>query len=133
MRHPSAYRMAREIRATPLENCSKTWRFKPAKNSTNANKTTLEAYIAYDLPSVEALIRYFYPAAGYPVHSTWLKAIITGNYSTWLGLTLANATKYYPSATATIMGHLVQKRQGVRSTKKNLTATSPQEKQLPQV
>ena len=31
------------------------------------------------------------------------------------------------------MGHLVHKRQGVRSTKKKLTATSPQEKQLPQV
>ena len=31
------------------------------------------------------------------------------------------------------MGHLVQKRQGVRSTKTKLTATSPQEQQLPQV
>ena len=31
------------------------------------------------------------------------------------------------------MGHLVQKRQGVRPTKKKLTTTSPQEQQLPQV
>ena len=36
----------------------------------NANKTTLEAYIAYDLPSVEALIPYIHAAAGYPVRST---------------------------------------------------------------
>ena len=47
----------------------------------NANSTTIEAYSAYDLPSVEALIRYFHAAAGYPVHSTWLKAISSGNYS----------------------------------------------------
>ena len=99
----------------------------------DANRTTLEAYSAYDLPSVEALIRYFHTAAGYPVRSTWLKAISVGNYSTWTGLTLANATKYCPSATATILGHLVQKRKGVQSTKTKLPTTSPQEKALPQV
>ena len=31
------------------------------------------------------------------------------------------------------MGHLVQKRQGVKSTKTKLTTASPKEKQLPQV
>ena len=93
----------------------------------NANMTTLEAYSAYDLPSVEALIRYFHATAGYPVRSTWLKDIGAGNYSTWTGLTLVNDTKYFLSATATIMGHLVRKRQGVRSTKTNLTTTGPQE------
>ena len=98
-----------------------------------ANRTTLEAYSAYDLPSVESLIRYFHAAAGYPVRSTWLKAISAGNYSSWSGLTLANATKYCPSATSTIIGHLVQKRKGVRSTKPKLTATSSPEPKLPQV
>ena len=98
-----------------------------------AQRTTLEAYSTYDLPSVEALIRYFHTAAGYPVRSTWLKAISSGNYSSWPGLPLANSTKYCPSDAATIMGHLVQKRQGVRSTKPKLTATSPPEPTLPQV
>ena len=89
---------------------------------------TLAAYSAYDLPSVAALIRYLHAAAGYPIQSTWLKAIGTGNYSSWPGLTLANATKYFLSADATIMGHLVQKRQGFRSTKsKNPTTSSPEE------
>ena len=60
----------------------------------DANMTTLEAYITYDIPSIEALIRYFHAAVGYPVCFTWLKAIGAGNYSTWPGLTLANATKY---------------------------------------
>ena len=34
-----------------------------------ANMAILEAYIAYDLPSVAALIRYFHVVAGYPVRS----------------------------------------------------------------
>ena len=36
----------------------------------NENRTTLEAYSDYDLPSVEALICYFHAAAGYLVRST---------------------------------------------------------------
>ena len=32
-------------------------------------------YIASNLPSVAALVRYFHEAAGYPVRSTWLNAI----------------------------------------------------------
>ena len=98
-----------------------------------ANRTTLEVYSACDLPSIEALIRYFYTAAGCPVRSTWLTAISAGNYSSWSGLTLANATKYCPSDTATIMGHLVQKRQGVQSTNPKIPATSSPVQQLPQV
>ena len=99
----------------------------------DANRTTLKAYSAYDLRSVRALIRYFHAAAGYPVRSTWLKAIGSGNYTTWPGLTLANATKYCTSATAAILRHLVQKRQGVRSTKTKAPTTSPQEHVLPRV
>ena len=91
-----------------------------------AQRTTLEAYIAYDLPPIEALIRYFHVEARYPVCSIWLTAISAGNYSSWMGLTLANATKYCPSATATIMVNLVQIIQGVRSTKpKTFTTCSP--------
>ena len=85
-----------------------------------ANMATLEVYSAYDLPSVAVRILYFHAATGYPVRSTWLTAIGAGNFSSRPGLTLANATKYYPLATSTIMGNLVQKRQGVRSTKPKL-------------
>ena len=79
--------------------------------SHSTNLDTLAAYSAYDLPSVAALILYFHVTAGYPVRSTWLKSISVGNYSSWPGLTLSNATKYCPSADATIMGHLVPKPQ----------------------
>ena len=47
----------------------------------DAKQATLAAYSAYDLPSISSLIRYFYASAGYPVCSTWLKAIFAGNYS----------------------------------------------------
>ena len=93
----------------------------------------MAAYSAYELPSVTALIRHFHETAGYPVRSTWLKNIGAGNYPSWPGLNLANATKYFPSAKATIMGHLAPKRQGVRSTKPNPPQPSSPEEPMPQV
>ena len=43
------------------------------------NMATLEAYSAYNLPSVAEIIRYFHAATGYPVRSTWLTAISAGS------------------------------------------------------
>ena len=99
-------------------------------------QTTLGVYIAYDLPSVEYLVRYFHAAAGYTARSTWLNAIKAGNYACCPGLTYNNASRYCPSSDETIKGHIVQTRQGVRSTKKLLlenpetTAAVPDEKQV---
>ena len=83
----------------------------------SVDHTNLKAYSAYALPSVEALVRYFHAAAGFPVRTTCLKSIKVDNYRTCPGLTLANATAYCPSADETIKVHIVQSRQGVRSTK----------------
>ena len=79
--------------------------------------TYLQAFSAYDLTSVEALIRYFHAAAGFPVQDTGIKAIQAGNFRSWPGHTLQNATKYCPMSKETIKGYMVQKRQNVRSTK----------------
>ena len=57
-------------------------------------------------------------AAGFPVRSTWLKAIKNGNFNSWPVLTYNNAAKYCPQSMETIKGHLVQSSQGFRSTKK---------------
>ena len=65
---------------------------------------------AYNLPSVEALVRYLHAAAGFPVKSTWLTAITDRNYDTWPGLTLKNANKYFPESKETLKGHIVQSR-----------------------
>jgi hypothetical protein len=54
---------------------------------------------------------------GYPVKSTWLKAIKAGNYVGWPMLTERNIQKYYPKTIKTAKWHLNQTRKNVRSTK----------------
>ena len=94
--------------------------------SKNADQTALKAYSAYDLTSVEALVRYVRAAAGFTVRATCFYAIKAGNYHTWTGLALANSTAYCPSADESIKGHMVQSRQGVRSAKpKTVRRTIP--------
>ena len=66
---------------------------------------------------MEALVKYFHAAAGFPVKDTWLRAIKNNNYGSWPGLTYENARKYCPSKDETLKGHLVQTLQGIRSTK----------------
>ena len=85
---------------------------------TTTNLMNPEAKKAYDLPSLEALVRYMHVAAGFPVKSTWLKAINKGNFTTWPGLTYSNEAKYCPQSVENLKGHMVQSSQGVRSTKK---------------
>ena len=50
----------------------------PDITAPNAQQATLKAFSAYDLSSVEALIRYFHAAAAFPVWYTWLKSIKAG-------------------------------------------------------
>ena len=80
---------------------------------------------AYDLPSVEALVRYLRADSGFTVKSTWLENIKAGNYVSWLGLTYNNSAKFYTSANETIKGHLNMVGQGVRSTNTKQATTSP--------
>jgi hypothetical protein len=65
-----------------------------------------QATSAYDLPSVSSLVHLHHASTSNPVPSTWFAAIKTGNYNTFLGLTLCNAMKHCPSSDATIKGHL---------------------------
>ena len=70
-----------------------------------------------DLPSIGALVGFYHACLGFPVKQTWLDAIKAGNCDTFDGLTYSNAAKYCPDADETIMGHLAQQCQNVRSTK----------------
>ncbi len=58
---------------------------------------------------------------GYPVKSTWLKAINAGNYVDWPMLTERNVQKYYSKTIKTTKGHLNQTRKNVQSTKVKAT------------
>ena len=84
----------------------------PSNEDTKADsqekQANIEAFSAYDLPYVEALVIYFHAAAGYPLRDKWLKEIKAGNYDSWLGLNYINATKYCPLANETIKCHMVQ-------------------------
>ena len=77
---------------------------------------------AYDLPCVGALIQYHHATLGYPTKSTFLKYIKQGHLRSFPGLTLSAAARYCPeNSTPTIMGHMTQVQQGIRSTKPNQT------------
>jgi hypothetical protein len=80
-------------------------------------KKLQEANSVYDLPTTEQAIKWLHAVCGYPVKSTWLKAIKAGNFVGWPLLTEKNLNKYCPTADETAKGHMSQTRKNVRSTK----------------
>jgi hypothetical protein len=79
-----------------------------------------------DLSSIGALVSFYHVCLGFPVKQMWLDAIKAGNCDTFDGLTYSNVARYCPDANKTILGHLAQQRQNVRSTKpKRPTPLSP--------
>ena len=57
------------------------WRFalKPSKelllhHTKESRQKNIKAYSAYDIPSLEALVRYMHVASGFPVKPTWPRA-----------------------------------------------------------
>ena len=70
-----------------------------------------------DLPSVGALVGFYHACLGFPVKQTWLDAAKAGNFDSFDGLTYSNIARYCPDADETILGHLAQQRQNVRSTR----------------
>ena len=60
----------------------------------HAAVSMLGALSAYDLPRVEALVRYFHASAGFPVKLTWFADIKEGKNSTPYGLTYTTVAKY---------------------------------------
>jgi hypothetical protein len=92
------------------------------------------------LSSMGALVGFYHACLGFPVKQTWLDAIKAGSCDSFDGLTYSNAGGYCPDADETILGHLAQQRQNVRSTKPRspapeqvppLPAIAPQASDLP--
>jgi hypothetical protein len=71
----------------------------------------------YDLPSIKQAIKWMHAVCGYPVKSTWLRAIKAGNFVGWPMLTERNVSKYHPETDETLKGQMSQTRKNVRSTK----------------
>ena len=70
-----------------------------------------------DLPSIGALVGFYHACLGFPVKQTWFDAVKAGKCNSFDGLTYSNVSRYCPDADETILGHLAQQRQNVRSTK----------------
>jgi hypothetical protein len=81
--------------------------------------------LSLDLPSIGALVGFYHAFLGFPVKQTWLNAIKAGNCDTFDGLTYSNAARYCLDTDKTIMSHLAQQPQNVRSTKPKPTSLAP--------
>eukprot|EP00804_Cyclotella_cryptica_P025603 CCRYP_002838-RA/>CCRYP_002838-RA protein AED:0.23 eAED:0.23 QI:0/-1/0/1/-1/1/1/0/716 len=81
-----------------------------------------EASNIYDLLSIEQAIRWMHVKCGYPVKSTWLKAMKAGNFIGWPLLTEKHIAKYFPDTPETQQGHMAQTCKNVRSTKRSSQA-----------
>ncbi len=102
-------------RVLPLVQQRGQWQLQ--RLSKQARKTLRQANSVYDLPSTKHAIKWMHALRGYPVKSTWLKAIKASNYVGWPMLNERNVQKYYPETIETAKGHLNQTRKNVRSTK----------------
>ena len=67
--------------------------------------------------TIEEQMQFLHAAAGYPVPSTWIKAIQKGYYISWPGLTADNVRRYLPKSPITSRGHIKQLRKNTNSTK----------------
>jgi hypothetical protein len=99
----------------PLMQQREQWQLQ--RPSKQVQKALRQANSVYDLPSTKQAIKWMHAICGYPVKSTWLKAIKTGNYLGWPMLNERNVQKYYPKTIKTVKGHLNQTRKNMRSTK----------------
>lgn len=99
----------------PLTQHKGQWQ--PRQPTKRARIALHQANSVYDLPNTEQAIKWMHAVCGYPVKSTWIKAIKAGNFMGWPLLTEQNVRKYYPETTETPKGHLNQSRKNVRSTK----------------
>ena len=68
--------------------------------------TRVLANNVYEVPSIKAGVRFMHAVCGYPVKSTWLKAIYNNHYVGWPLLTVANVSKHFPETVETPRGHM---------------------------
>ncbi len=87
--------------------------WQPRRPSKQEQKALHHANSIYNLPLTEHVIKWIHTIYGFPVKSTWLKAIKVVNYVGWMMLTELNVQKHYPETIKTAKGHLNQTRKNV--------------------
>jgi hypothetical protein len=89
-----------------------------------ASNTTFDL-LSLNLSSIGTLVGFYHACRGFPVKQMWLEAIKAGNCTTFDGLTYSNAARYCPDSHETILGHIAQQCQNIRSTKPKAPKTAP--------
>ena len=74
----------------------------------------------YECSNTQQLIQFYYATMGYPVISTWIKAIDLGYFRGWRGLTSNRVRRFIKPDAISELGHMDQTRAGIRSTKSSL-------------
>ena len=72
----------------------------------------------YECENTGQLIKFYHAAMGFPVTSTWCKAIDAGYFRGWPSLTSARVRKFIKVVPETEKGHMDQRKVGIRSTSK---------------
>jgi hypothetical protein len=75
--------------------------WKPRHPSKKAQQALQQANSVYNLPSTEQADKWMHALCGYPVKSTWTKAMKAENFVGWPILTKRNVNKYYPDTDET--------------------------------
>jgi hypothetical protein len=81
-----------------------------------------EANNVYELRNTGMLVNYLYTAMFSPTKSALLQAVKKGHPTTWSGLTEDTINTYLKITPSTAMGHMNQKCQNVRLTRKEVTS-----------
>ena len=78
---------------------------------------TFIANSIYECDNTDQLIQFYHATMGHPVISTWCKAIDAGYFRGWPGLTSKQVRRFIKVSEPAEMGHMDQRRTGIRSTK----------------
>jgi hypothetical protein len=106
----------------PRDETTGLWRIN--LKQTNKHKPDPIANNVYELRNTGALVHYLHKALFSPTKEAMLQAVKDGHLITWPGLTEDAINKHLKLTPATVMGHMNQRRQNIRSTTK-----APTEKQ----
>jgi hypothetical protein len=108
----------------PRDDTTGLWRIN--LEQTNKHIPDPIANTVYELRNTGDLVHYLHKALFSPKKAAMLQAVKDGHLITWPGLTEDAINKHLKLTPATVMGHMNQGRQNIRSTSK-----APSEKQQP--
>jgi len=81
----------------------------------------------YECSNKSQLINFYYATMGYPVISTWCKAIDKVYFQGWNGLTSERVQKFIKPSEPSEHGHMDQRRTNIRTTKSSSARTASPE------